>query len=312
MGTLVEGKWQVDSVNSSVVNGEFKRQNSVFRDRVENKANAKYLPEKDRYHLYVSYACPWAHRTLIVRALKGLEDIVPVSVVSPRMMENGWSFIDEYPGVILDKVNGANFIRDLYIKADPQVNGKATVPVFWDKKTNSIVSNESAEIIRFLNSEFNSLTSNPIDLYPEDYHSQIDDINAYVYDRVNNGVYKTGFATTQEAYEKNVRALFEALDHLELRLRDSDYLVGDSLTEADVRLFTTLIRFDIVYYSHFKCNLKMLKDYPNLHRFTKNIYNMEKVKPTVNFDHIKVHYYYSQRSINPTGVVPLGPENFYE
>ena len=308
MGTLIDGKWQVDHVNSSVKNGEFKRQNSVFRNSIENKEGAKHPAVKDRYHLYVSYACPWAHRTLIVRALKGLEDIIPVSIVSPRMMENGWSFIDEYPDMITDSVNSANFIRDLYIKADPNVNGKATVPVLWDKVEETIVSNESSEIIRFLNSEFNELTGNDLDLYPEELRSEIDELNEYIYPNINNGVYRSGFATTQEAYEKAFKELFTALDKIDARLEAKEYLVGDRLTEADVRLFTTLVRFDLVYYSHFKCNLKMLKEYPNLQRYTKALYNHELIKPTVNLDHIKTHYYYSQRSINPTGVVPLGPE----
>ncbi len=308
MGTLIDGKWQVDHVNSSVKDGEFKRQNSVFRNKIENKEGAKHPAVKDRYHLYVSYACPWAHRTLIVRALKGLEDIIPVSIVSPRMMENGWSFIDEYPDMIEDSVNSANFIRDLYIKADPKVNGKATVPVLWDKVEETIVSNESAEIIRFLNTEFDHITGNDLDLYPEDLRAEIDELNEYIYPNINNGVYRSGFATTQEAYDKAVRELFSALDKIDARLETKDFLVGDRLTEADIRLFTTLVRFDLVYYSHFKCNLKMLKEYTNLQRYTKALYNHELIKPTVNLGHIKTHYYYSQRSINPTGVVPLGPE----
>ena len=308
MGTLVDGKWQVDQVNSSVKNGEFKRQNSVFRDRIENDASAKHPAVKGRYHLYVSYACPWAHRTLIVRALKGLEDIIPVSVVSPRMLENGWSFIDDYEATDSDPINSANFVRDLYVKADPAVNGKATVPVLWDKERKTIVNNESSEIIRFLNTEFNHLTGNELDLYPEDLRAEIDELNEYIYPNINNGVYRSGFATTQEAYEKAVTELFSALDKIEERLEGQDYLVGNRLTEADVRLFTTLVRFDLVYYSHFKCNLKMIKEYPNLQRYTKALYNHDLIKPTVNLDHIKTHYYYSQRSINPTGVVPLGPE----
>jgi len=307
MGTLINGKWEINPVNSSVENGEFIRQKSAFRDTV--KPDSKFTAEKDRYHLYVSYACPWAHRTLIVRALKGLEDIIPVSIVSPKMGEEGWNFIDDYQGATGDPLNKAKHIKDLYIKADPEYTGKATVPILWDKELNTIVNNESAEIIRIFNSSFNELAKNPsLDLYPEESREAIDEINAYVYDKINNGVYKSGFATTQEAYEKNVRALFEALDSIESRLENKNYLVDEKLSEADIRLFTTLVRFDIVYYSHFKANLKMIRDYKNLHSYLMKIYQMPEVKATVNFDHIKTHYYWSQESINPTRVVPIGPE----
>lgn len=306
MGTLIDGQWKVDSVNSSTEKGEFKRQRSSFRDWIEE--GGKFAPEKDRYHLYVSYACPWAHRTLILRALKGLEDVIGVSIVSPKMGADGWSFIDDYKGSTDDPINGAQFIRDLYVKADSSYTGKATVPVLWDKKLGTIVNNESADIIKMLNSSFNSLAKNPdLNLRSEDLETQIDELSQHIYDTVNNGVYKSGFATTQEAYEHNVKALFKSLDDLDERLSKHKYLFGNELTETDIRLFTTLIRFDIVYFAHFKCNLKMIRDYENLFRYLKDIYEIPEIKSTVNFDHIKTHYYWSQESINPTRVVPLGP-----
>ena len=308
MGTLIEGKWEINAVNSSVKNGEFIRQTSSFRNHISNEEGAKFPLIKDRYHLYVSYACPWAHRTLIVRALKGLEDFISVSVVSPRMGENGWSFVDDYDAATGNPINDAEFIKDLYVKADASYTGKATVPVLWDKEQNTIVNNESADIIRLFNSGLNEVAKNPdLDLYPDAYQSEIEDLNHYIYDSINNGVYKSGFATSQEAYEKNVLALFAALDSIEERLEAVKYLFGDELTETDIRLFTTLVRFDLVYFAHFKCNLKRIQDYPNLYRYVTSIYKIPAIQETVNLDHIKTHYYWSQDSINPTRVVPLGP-----
>ncbi len=306
MGTLISGKWEINPVNSSVKDGEFIRQKSAFRDTIA--ADSKFTAEKDRYHLYVSYACPWAHRTLIFRALKGLEDVISVSIVSPKMGKEGWSFIDNYPGSSADPINQAQYIKDIYVKADPQFTGKATVPLLWDKQKQTAVNNESAEIIRILNREFNQYAQNPeLDLYPLALRDEIDKMNSFVYDKINNGVYKSGFATTQEAYDRNVNELFKALDIIEAQLDGRNYLLSETLTEADIRLFTTLIRFDIVYYSHFKCNIKMLKEYKNLANYTARIYENSAIKPTVNFDHIKTHYYWSQESINPTRIVPAGP-----
>lgn len=308
MGTLIEGKWEVNPVNSSVKDGEFIRQRSSFRDTVSRHPEARFKPEAGRYHLYVSYACPWAHRTLIFRALKGLEDVISVSIVSPRMGEDGWSFIDEYPAATGDHLKQADFMKDVYLAADPNVTTKATVPVLWDKKEKTIVNNESADIIRMLNSEFNEFAKKPaLNLYPADLEAEIDELNLVIYNKVNNGVYKSGFATTQEAYDNNVTSLFAELDRLDKVLANSKYLLGDRLTETDIRLFTTLVRFDLVYYSHFKCNIKMIKDYTNLHRYLKDIYTIPEIQKTVNFDHIKTHYYWSQESINPTRVVPSGP-----
>ncbi|KAI8049724.1 hypothetical protein BDF22DRAFT_698380 [Syncephalis plumigaleata] len=286
--------------------GEFRRQQSSFRDAISREPNAKFAPEsKDRYHLYVSYACPWAHRTLIVRAMKNLESVIGVSVVDYLLEENGWKFSDpsETPGATLDSVNGAQYIRDIYFKADPTYNGRFTVPVLWDKKLGTIVNNESSEII------LDELASekSTIDLYPKELQAQIDDINTWVYDTVNNGVYKSGFATTQQAYENNCVPLFDSLDRIEGILAKNEFLLGSQLTEADIRLWTTIIRFDPVYHGHFKCNVKSIeKDYPHILRWARQIYQLPKVADTVNMDHIKRHYYMSHRQINPTGVVPLG------
>ncbi|KIJ36733.1 hypothetical protein M422DRAFT_178974 [Sphaerobolus stellatus SS14] len=292
--------------------GSFKRAAASFRNHVTK--DGEFPAEAGRYHLYVSLACPWAHRTLILRKLKGLEDILPVSVVSPRMAENGWPFanVDEFPGATTDPVNDSKHVRDLYFKADPNYGGRFTVPVLWDKKKNTVVNNESSEIIRIFNSEFNHILPSDkaqIDLYPEDLRKDIDELNAWVYDTVNNGVYKSGFAQTQEAYEAAVKPLFASLDRLEKILGGKQYLFGDRLTEADVRLYTTIVRFDPVYHGHFKCNFSTIRGgYPNLNRWLKNLYwNSDAFKSTTDFDHIKTHYYWSHPMINPTRVVPLGP-----
>ncbi|KAF9340265.1 S-glutathionyl-(chloro)hydroquinone reductase [Linnemannia elongata] len=270
--------------------GEFKRQVSSFRDVISDEPGSKFVPEAGRYHLYISYACPWAHRTLLVRALKGLEDIISLDVVHWHMQEKGWPFKDGYE----DSLYGAKFIREIYFKAQPDYAGRFTVPVLWDKKTQTIVNNESSEIIRMLNTAFDTLT-------------EIDAINEWIYDTVNNGVYKSGFATTQTAYENNVYPLFKSLDRIEDILSKADYLVGNTLTEADLRLWTTIVRFDPVYHGHFKCNIKGIeKDYPNILKWTRRIYQMPKVAETVNMEHIKKHYYQSHLQINPTGVVPAG------
>ena len=294
MGRLIEGKWTDQWYDTKSTGGRFVREDSGFRGDVEALTPG-------RYHLYVSLACPWAHRTLIFRKLKGLESAISLSVVDPLMAEHGWTFSDG-PGCIPDSVNGARYLHELYTKAKPDYTGRVTVPVLWDKQAVTIVNNESSEIIRI----FNRLGEGP-DFYPEHLREAIDQVNAFVYDRVNNGVYKAGFATEQSVYEKACAELFEALDTLEERLASGRYLCGDTLTEADWRLFTTLIRFDPVYHGHFKCNLRQLADYANLTRFTRELAAVPGVADTIDYDHIKQHYYRSHKTINPTGIVPLGP-----
>jgi putative glutathione S-transferase len=305
MGLLVDGKWQDKWYDTDKSGGKFERQASKFRHRIGD-SDGKFAPESGRYHLYVSLACPWAHRTLIFRKLKKLESHIDVSVVHPEMLDNGWEF-KEYPGATGDTLFNFEFAHQLYTKVDPDITTRVTVPILWDKKLNTIVNNESADIIRILNSDFNALTGNYDDYYPEILRSDIDEINELVYHNINNGVYKSGFATTQEAYEEAVNALFDALEEVETRLSSSRYLVGDTLTEADWRLFTTLIRFDPVYHGHFKCNKKQISDYPNTFGYMKELYQVPGVAETVNFDHIKRHYYFSHTMINPTQVIPVGP-----
>lgn len=307
MGLLVDGKWQDKWYDTSKNGGKFERQASKFRDNVSNDEDAKYPVESGRYHLYVSLACPWAHRALIFRKLKGLEEHIDVSVVHPEMLDNGWEF-KEYPGSTGDKLYGFDYTHQIYTKAKPEITTRVTVPILWDKQTETIVNNESAEIIRIFNSGFNALTSNDDDYYPEAFRQEIDDINEMVYHDINNGVYKAGFATTQKAYEEAVNALFHALDIVEERLSKQRYLVGSNITEADWRLFTTLIRFDAVYHGHFKCNKKQIADYPNIYGYMKELYQVPGVAETVNFDHIKRHYYFSHTMINPTQIIPVGPE----
>jgi putative glutathione S-transferase len=304
---LIEGVWHDRWYDTDKHGGRFVRPDTKFRDFVEPGADARFPAEPGRYHLYVSLACPWAHRTLIFRRLKALEDVIGVSVVHPYMGENGWSF-DDYPGATGDRVGGRQFMHQVYTAAKPDYTGRVTVPVLWDTKTGTIVNNESADIIRILNSAFNEFGDGSLDFYPEGLREDIDEINAYVYDRVNNGVYKAGFATTQAAYEEAVEALFEALDTLERRLGEQRYLVGERLTEADWRLFTTLVRFDPVYVGHFKCNIRRIADYPNLWAYTRELYQVPGVAETVNLDHIKRHYYTSHPMINPTGIIPKGPD----
>lgn len=310
MGFLLNGKCVDQWYDTKQTKGKFVRQESKFREWIKADGSTPYTPEKDRYHLYVSLACPWAHRTLIYRNLKGLEDIISVSIVDPIMLENGWEF-HESSGSTLDDLYNSRFLYEVYLKSDASYNGRVTVPILWDKKTNSMVNNESSEIIRIFNSEFNELTGNALDFYPEILRNEIDQINEFVYANINNGVYKAGFATTQEAYEEAVENLFQALDRVEDILSKQRYLVGDQITEADWRLFTTLIRFDPVYVGHFKCNIKQIADYQYLSRYVGELYNYSGVKETVNFDHIKRHYYVSHRTINPTGIVSKGPELDY-
>ena len=293
--------------------GEFIRWRSDFRHWVTADGSpgpsgeGGFRAEPGRYHLYVSYACPWAHRTLIFRVLKGLENAISVSVVHPVMPAESWVFGD-YPGATPDHVHGFDKLHQIYQHSEPEFDGVVTVPVLYDKHRKVIVNNESSEIIRMLNSAFDQWGYADVDLYPENLRCDIDVINKLVYDNVNNGVYRTGFATTQKAYERAYNSLFDALEHLETHLSKQRYLVGNRITEADWRLFTTLVRFDPVYHGHFKCNRRRLIDYPNLWSYTRELYQVDGVADTVNFDHIKTHYYGSHKMINPTGIVPRGPE----
>ncbi len=311
MGKLVEGVWRDAWYDTKSTGGKFVRTNSKFRNWVTpdgtNAPSGKaFKAESGRYHLYVSYACPWAHRTLIFRRLKGLEDMIGVSVVNHFMGRDGWTF-REGDGVIPDPVMDAEFLHQIYTAATPSFSGRVTVPVLWDKKTGTVVSNESSEIIRMFNSAFDDLGATPGDFYPEALRDEIDEVNERVYHTLNNGVYKCGFATTQEAYEEAFVALFDTMDWLEERLSTQRYLAGDQITEADWRVFTTLMRFDAVYVGHFKTNLRRLVDYPNLWAYTRELYQVPGVSSTVNMHHIKQHYYGSHESINPTRIVPLGP-----
>jgi putative glutathione S-transferase len=312
MGLLVDGVWQDQWYDTARTGGRFVRTTTRFRNWITPdgapgpSGEGGFAAEPNRYHLYVSLACPWAHRTLIFRKLKQLENLITVSVVDPHMGAEGWVFSDA-PGAVPDTINGAKRLYEIYLRADPHFSGRVTVPVLWDKKRGTIVNNESAEIIRMFNSAFDGLTGNRVDFYPEPLRAAIDEINAFVYDSVNNGVYKAGFATRQAAYEEAVTALFDALDAIEQRLAKQRYLVGDQVTEADWRLFTTLVRFDAVYVGHFKCNVRRIVDSPNLHNYLLELYQWPGVAETVNLDHIKQHYYRSHTMINPTGIVPVGP-----
>jgi len=302
-----------DQLDFPVEKGEFIRWESQFRNWVTPDGSAGisgksgFKAEAGRYHLIVSYACPWAHRTLIFRQLKKLEDVVSVSVVNPKMGHESWDF-DDYPGATGDQLFNSQFLYELYYKVAPEYGGIVTVPVLWDKKLNTIVNNESSEIIRMLNSAFNEFTDVSYDYFPEELFSDIETINKLVYGNINNGVYKTGFARTQRAYEKAFTQLFNTLDEIENILDKQHYLVGDQITEADWRLFPTLVRFDAVYVCHFKCNLRRIADYPNLSNYLRELYQQAGIAETVNMDHIKTHYFWSHESINPTRIIPLGPE----
>lgn len=306
MGLLQKGKWVDKWYDTDNNDGEFKRQDSRFRHwlTADGKAGpngeAGFNAEKGRYHLYVSLACPWAHRVLIFRTLKSLEDYIDVTIVDPVMLENGWE--------LEDPLYGFSYLYQLYLKADASYEGRVTVPVLWDKKTQTIVSNESAEIIRMFNTAFNHLTGNALDYYPESLRETIDALNERIYQAINNGVYRTGFATTQQAYEQAFHELFTELDCLEQHLSTHRYLAGQQITEADWRLFTTLIRFDAVYFGHFKTNLKRVADYPAMSAYLRELYQVPGIAETVNFQQIKTHYYASHHNINPTAIIPLGPE----
>ncbi len=307
MGLLVDGVWQDQWYDTESTGGRFERPETVFRRQIES--GGEFPPVSGRYHLYVSLACPWAHRTLIVRALKGLAPHIGVSVVHPYMGEGGWHFDGSYPGATDEPLYGLQFLHALYQKADSHYTGRVTVPVLWDRENETIVNNESSDLVRILNRAFNDLpgVNTDIDLYPAALADEINQINETVYHNVNNGVYKAGFATAQSAYEEAVTALFDALDDLEARLGEQRYLTGDAITEADWRLFTTLVRFDAVYVGHFKCNLRRIDDYPHLSGYLRDLYQQPGIAETVSLDHIKRHYYTSHPMINPTGVIPAGP-----
>lgn len=312
MGLLVDGKWHDQWYDTEGNGGRFIRTEAQYRNWITPDGSpgptgeGGFKAEPNRYHLYVSMACPWANRTLIMRKLKNLEDMISVSVVNPLMAENGWTF-EPAVGVIPDPVINATYLHELYTHVDPNYSGRVTVPILYDLKQHKIVNNESSEIMRMLNTAFYGVGAEEGDFYPKELQEEIDAVNELVYHNVNNGVYKAGFATNEGVYQEEVGRLFKTLDQLEARLENQRYLVGDEITEADWRLFTTLIRFDSVYYSHFKCNIRQIRDYKNLWRYTRELYNWPGIAETVNFKHIKEHYYRSHKNINPTGIVPVGP-----
>ena len=313
MGQLVDGFWKDQWYDTKSTGGEFRRENASFRNWVTAdgapgpSGKGGFRAEPGRYHLYVSYACPWAHRTLIMRSLKGLDDMIGLSVTHWRMGENGWTF-EPGPGVVPDPLLNARYLHQVYTAADPRFTGRVTVPVLWDKQGDTIVSNESSEIIRMFNRAFDGVGATPGDYLPAGLEEEIDALNERIYPTLNNGVYRAGFATSQRAYDEAVGPLFQTLDWLEERLADRPYLCGAQLTEADVRLFPTLFRFDTIYVGHFKCNVRRLVDYPRLWAYTRRLYQMAEIRRTTDLMHAKHHYYESHRTINPTGIVPLGPD----
>ncbi len=314
MGEMIDGTWHAGPIDTRQTGGEFRRAPTVFHSwitpdgRPGPTGDGGFAAESGRYHLYVSYACPWAHRTLIFRALKGLEPHISVSVVHPDMLDDGWTFDTGFPGAIGDTLYGLRYLREIYARADPHYTGRVTVPVLWDKERETIVSNESAEIIRMFNSAFDHITGNSDDYWPEDLRAAIEPVNARIYDTVNNGVYRAGFASSQAAYDSAATALFDTLDWLEERLAANRYLMGERLTEADWRLFPTLARFDTVYHTHFKCNRARIVDYPNLWAYARELWQWPGVAGVTRLDHARRHYYYSHESINPSRIVPLCPE----
>ncbi len=313
MGLIVNGKWHDQWYETKGSKGQFERQESRFRNTISNEEGSRYPAESGRYHLYVSLACPWAHRALIFRQLKQLEDIISVSVVKPEMLNNGWEFgtNSDNSNDYSDSLYQSDYVYQLYLKAAPDYEGRVTVPVLWDKKTQSIVNNESSEIIRIFNTAFNELTGNNDDYYPTDLQPEIDSINERIYDTINNGVYRAGFATTQVAYDQAFDALFASLDWLETHLSTHRYLVGENLTEADWRLFTTLIRFDAVYHGHFKCNRNKLSEFHHISHYVRELFQFKGIESTVDLEYTKIHYYASHDTINPTLIVPRGPlQNF--
>ncbi|MFP9193281.1 glutathione S-transferase family protein [Natronosalvus vescus] len=312
MNMLVDGEWRTDAFETTNEEGSFERQTTPFRDQVRNEPDARFQPEAGRYHLYVSYACPWAHRTLVVRALRGLEDAISVSVVDPYRGEDGWQFTPEKEGCTVDHVHDADYLRELYVRADPDATCRVTVPVLWDTKEDTIVNNESAEIIRLLDTAFDDLATRDVDLYPEGYREEVDRIIESIYEPINNGVYRAGFATNQEPYDEAVTELFDALAHWDDVLADQRYLAGDRLTEADVCLFTTLVRFDQVYHTHFMCNVQFIREFDHLWPYLRDLYQTSGVAETVEMGHIKEHYYTTHPDVNPHRIVAQGPDLDFE
>ncbi|WP_394742263.1 glutathione S-transferase family protein [Natronococcus roseus] len=308
MNMLVDGEWRTDAYETTDDDGSFDRQETTFRDRVRDDPDAEFQPEAGRYHLYVSYACPWAHRTLVTRALKGLEDAISVSVVDPYRGEDGWQFTPEKEDCTRDHVHDADSLRELYVRADPDVTARVTVPVLWDKREDTIVNNESREVMRMLDTEFDAVASRDVDLYPDGYREEIDRVIDEIYEPVNNGVYRAGFATKQDPYDEAIDDLFEALEHWNGVLEDQRYLAGDRLTEADVAMFTTLVRFDNVYHTHFMCNVNQIRDYENLWPYLRDLYQTPGVADTVDMDHINEHYYTTHPDVNPHRIVARGPD----
>lgn len=313
MGQLIDGEWHDVWYETKKTGGSFQRAEAKFRNWITPDGSAGpsghggFAAQSGRYHLYISYACPWAHRTLIMRNLKELEDHISISVVHPDMLKDGWTFETDEHGATGDSLFGLPFARDIYLRAEPTMSGRVTVPILWDKQENTIVSNESSEIIRMFNSAFNEITGNSVDYWPEELHEAIEPINQRIYDTFNNGVYRSGFATSQTAYDTAVTALFETMDWLEDRLSNNRYLMGESVTEADIRLVPTLFRFDLVYHLHFKCNRARLIDYPNLWAYCREFFQMKGIADTLNFEHIVRHYHFSHESINPHRIIPINP-----
>jgi putative glutathione S-transferase len=312
MNTLVNGEWRTDVSQSTNDDGEFERQETVFRDWIRDDPDARFRPEAGRYHLYVSYACPWAHRALLVRALKGLENAISVDVVDPYREDDGWQFTPEKDGCTPDTVNGSDYLREVYQRAEDDVTCRVTVPVLWDKKEETIVNSESEEILRMLDTAMHEIADRDVDLYPEGYREEIDRIIDGIYEPINNGVYRAGFAKSQAAYDRAIEELFSALDHWDSVLADQRYLAGDRLTEADICLFTTLVRFDQVYHTHFMCNKQFIHQYDNLWPYLRDLYGTPGVAGTVNMDHIKEHYYTTHPDVTPTRIIAAGPDLDFE
>ncbi|WP_115865648.1 glutathione S-transferase family protein [Halorussus litoreus] len=312
MNMLIDGEWRAGAYESTDEEGEFDRQESAFRDSVSADPDAEFPAEAGRYHLYVSYACPWAHRTLIVRSLLGLEDAISVSVVDPYREDDGWQFTSDKEGCTEDHVNGFDYLRETYVAADSDFTGRVTVPVLWDKERETIVNNESKEVMRMLDTEFGDVAEREVTLYPEGYRDEVDRLVEDIYEPINNGVYRTGFAETQAAYDRAVTELFDALDHYDDLLADQRYLAGDRLTEADVAMFTTLVRFDEVYHTHFMCNRQFVREYDNLWPYLRDLYQTHGFGETVQMDHITEHYYTTHPDVSPKRIVPLGPDPDFE
>ena len=307
MGQLIDGIWKVDEIRPNKVDGTYKRENSVFRDWISEEEGAEFLPESGRYHLYISHACPWAHRTLIFRVLKNLEDHISVDVVHPEMLENGWAFDTKFSDTTGDSLYGKEFLSEIYTQANNNITCRVTVPILLDKKSKKIVSNESADIIRIFNSSFDKITGNTEDFWPKNLQKEIEPINKRIYETLNNGVYRAGFATSQSSYDEAVTKLFDTMEWLEEILSNNRFLLGDRVTEADWRLFPTLARFDSVYHFHFKCNRKRLIDYKNLWAYTRDLYQTFGISKTVHLNHAIRNYYYSHASINPHQIIPINP-----